>query len=94
MSKLVTREHLKDEEEHKKRRSRKSRKSIRMSLVHTVDGGLANISLMLRLGEKITLVGYYLKEGSELIKALAQYGTLDIKLKSIKRKKSGIVKEI
>ena len=64
MSKLVTRQHLKEEAEHKKRRSRKSRKSIRMSIVPTIDGAFANLSLMLRLGQKIALVGHYLKEGS------------------------------
>lgn len=49
---------------------------------------------MVRLGRKITLVSYYLKEGSSLIKPLAHFGSLEIKLKSIKRRRSGVVKEI
>lgn len=65
-----------------------------MSIVHKINSNLGNISLMMRLGSKISLVGYYLKEGSTLIKTLAHYGSLDIKLKSIKRKKSGVIKEI
>ena len=93
MSRLSTRDHLKDKEQ-EPRMLGAPRKSIRLSLINSLSNGLSSVMVLKRLRKRISLVGEYLEEGSTLMKCLSNTGSLGMKLRSIKRNRSGVVKEI